>query len=67
MPSKKKPLAPPDTQSLDAFVEEMKRDLETFHANWKRDHAADPEKWPSHLAPGDWYDQLLMFMSSGLK
>lgn len=50
-------------QTLDEFVAEMKREMDEFQANWKAQHAKDPEKWPMKMAAGDWYDQLLMTLS----
>lgn len=51
--------------NLDEFCDEMQKDIERFKANWKANQAKTPEHWPSEMPPGDWYDQLLMFLSQG--
>lgn len=54
-------------QTLDDFVAEMRKDIDTFEANWRRQHAENPKHWPMELGGGDWYEQFMMFESSGDK
>lgn len=51
--------------TLNEFCAEMRKDLDRFEENWKKQQAIEPDKWPNDLGPGDWYDQLLMFLSQG--
>ena len=60
---------PPSTSgevSLAAFMVEMRKDLDRFEAEWRKNSAEDPEKWPKAMRTGDWYEQFLTFESSGM-
>ena len=56
---------PEPQPTLEAFVAIMKADIDRFAANWRAQHAAKPEEWPLQMNEGDWYDQFLMYESSG--
>lgn len=58
---------PQPKPTLEDFVAEMKADVDRFATNWRKNHAATPEEWPMQMDGGDWYDQFLMFESSGDK
>lgn len=47
--------------TLDEFIAESHADVERFKAEWLK---GDPEKYPRELAPEDWYDQFLTFVST---
>lgn len=50
---------------LATFVKQMHADIDAFAANWLKGHAKEPEQWPLTNGEGDWYDQFLIFESSG--
>lgn len=51
--------------TLDEFIADARGDLERFRAMW-RDGQSKPEdgNFPEELSPGEWFDQLLMFVST---
>jgi len=61
--------SPPEREemSLDEFLAEMRRDMDTFERSWKKNAEKTPEQWPLKMKPGDWYDQFIIFESSGEK
>lgn len=40
-------------QSLDEFIEEMKKDLESFASEYRKSHAENPEYFPLVLDDND--------------
>lgn len=53
----------PGTQTLDDFVEEMKKDLDKFAANWREENKVTPENWPLEMGGPDWYEHFSLFES----
>jgi hypothetical protein len=54
--------------SLTQIMSELRRDLEAFEADWLKNHAADPEKYPLSLPSenaGLWSEFFLDFHLSG--
>jgi hypothetical protein len=51
--------------ALEEFVVSMRRDLDRFEAEWRRNNAENADDWPSEMFPSDWYEQfLVMFEQS---
>lgn len=53
--------------TLDQYVQQLKKDVEEFEAMWRKNHATRPQEWPLSMGEGDWYEQFLMFESTGNK
>lgn len=53
--------------TLEEFIAEMKKDIDKFEVNWRKQNVAKPEHWPMEMNEGDWYEQFLMFEASGEK
>lgn len=55
-------------QSLDQFVEEVRADIEGFAAEYRAQHAANPEHYPLELGDnnaGLWIEFFVDFMTRG--
>jgi hypothetical protein len=48
--------------NLDDFVKIMSSDLAEFKANWEAQRRESPDKFPSEMAEGDWFEQFLFFV-----
>ena len=56
--------------SLDEFIEETKRELDSFRAFWIREHKKNPEDYPFDLGEenaGLWFEQFSMWDEEGNK
>lgn len=53
--------------SLDEFVVIMKKHVDEFAAYYKKNAEAKKkgESWPLSMPEGEWYEQLLGFLSAG--
>jgi hypothetical protein len=49
--------------SLNDFYVETRHDLDRFLEDWKVSHEAEPDNYPIEMAPGDWHEQFLAFLS----
>lgn len=50
--------------SLDQFVAQIKEDIEAFAAEYRAQHAVNPENYPIELPndnAGAWFEQFVMF------
>lgn len=47
--------------TLEEFLTEARGDVERFKTMWLK---GDPALYPRDMAPGDWYDQFLAFVTS---
>lgn len=46
----------------------MQSDIDRFHDYWRSQQAKESEEtFPDNMEPGDWYDQWLGFIDSGVK
>ncbi len=55
-------------KSLTQFVEEVKSDLEKFEADYRAEHAKNPDQYPLVLPnnnAGLWFEFFVDFMSKG--
>lgn len=56
------------SQSLDQFVDEIRADIEKFAADYRRQHAVNPDHFPLVMPEdnaGVWLEFFVDFMTSG--
>ena len=49
---------------LDSFLAEMRADLSAFEEHWRREHEANPQRFPMVMPDGNegaWYEQFIAF------
>lgn len=54
-------------QSLEQFMDEMKKDITAFERYWRENNAKNPEMYPMEFIAGDegsWCEQFVIFCES---
>ena len=55
-------------QTLDEFVDEIKKDADKFHELWLKHHKSYPEQYPIAMEEdnkGIWYEHFIIFCENG--
>lgn len=50
-------------QSLYNFKDQMISTIWEFEKYWYDNHAVNPDDFPMHLSPEEWYEQFLVWMN----
>lgn len=45
--------------TLDQYVQRLIDEAHAFAANWRANHAVDPEHWPMEMGLADWDEQFI--------
>lgn len=49
---------------LQEFIQETKQDADRFDKMWSERCQKDPENWPLEMDGGEWFEQLLAFITT---
>lgn len=52
--------------TLEQFIAAAKSDIDKFHQSWIEGMAAGSDMYPAEMEEGDWFEQLLCYLTSSV-